>query len=529
MHPVLCGLAANPALPGELVDQLIGLAGVEVAEVLADRADLSRAQAVALALRVPDTAVQLAHKTRLTCADVDPETRPDAALALLDEGAGTPEWARRFATDPVVEHREKLAACPDLPPDVVETLASDADVRVVTELALWAPPETAARLAAHPHAEVRSAVAANERTPPAVLAALITGADLPPARGCLVCDRERIPFRHDPNCPRTDCDLPPNASCDGSHESTLHNMYARALQNPATPAAAAIAFADHPSTLLRRLLAARPGLPPAVYERLARDPAPGVRAELAENAGLDEPLIRALATDRSDDVQRGLAHHPHVPLDVLADLTGATRIGPTLLPRIAAATLSEIRELATSPNPTLRMLVAARRDLPPEIRDTLATDPDAKVLASIAPHPGLCDARLRAMTDRHGARVAAKAAANPDASPALLHDLTRHQPPVRKALREIARHRNATASALLPCLADPRARPLAAAHPALPPPTIVELLADAEDHVAEAAATNPSLPPTVMSHLVSQAHTLAGRGETEDGFPGTGGLPDLAV
>lgn len=48
-----------------------------------------------------------------------------------------------------------------------------------------------------------------------------------------------------------------------------------------------------------------------------------------------------------------------------------------------------------------------------------ATDPDAKIVRSIAAHPGLSEARLRAMVDRHGARVVARVAANPDATPPL--------------------------------------------------------------------------------------------------------------
>jgi hypothetical protein len=148
------------------------------------------------------------------------------------------------------------------------------------------------------------------------------------------------------------------------------------------------------------------------------------------------------------------------------------------------------------------MLLAQRRDLPAEIRDALAADLDAKVVKSIAPHPGLSETQLRAMVDQHGVRVIAKVAANPDATPALLEGLTRRDPPVRKALREIARHRNATAQALLACLADERARPIAASHPALPPQVIAELLTDTDWQVVEAAAANPSLPLAVMSALV---------------------------
>ncbi|WP_406359192.1 hypothetical protein [Streptomyces sp. NBC_00658] len=49
MHPVLCGLAANAALPSLLIDQLIALADDAVDSELASRPDLSHAQVVALA------------------------------------------------------------------------------------------------------------------------------------------------------------------------------------------------------------------------------------------------------------------------------------------------------------------------------------------------------------------------------------------------------------------------------------------------------------------------------------------------
>ncbi|MFF4974765.1 hypothetical protein [Streptomyces sp. NPDC001083] len=502
MDHVLCGLAANPALSAELVDRLISVADDHIAASLAGRADLSRTQAVALAERVEGSAVRLAYEGRLTAVDIDPSVRPDAALALFDQGVGRPEWARLLAADPVRERREKLAACPGLPADVVDRLAADPDVRVVAELASWTVPEMAARLAAHPHAEVRRAVAGNESTPPGILAALLKGEGLPTARHCLVCDREQIPFVHDRQCARLDCDLPAGASCDGSHESTVNAMVKAALRNPATPVEAVVGFVDHPSMLVRWTLAARPDLPRQICARLASDTGPGVRADLAENPALDDDLIRLLARDRDPEVRRRLAHHPRVPLDVLTHVARTARTGAVLLPRIAAASSTEVEELATSPDPVARVLVARRRDLPPDIRDRLADDADAKVVKALAPHPGLTDAQLRAMADRHGVSVLAGVAANPDVSPALLEDLVRHEPAVRKVFREVARHRRATDTALLVCLTDGRARPVAAGHPALPVPVIEELLADADWRVVEAAAANPSLPPAVAADLV---------------------------
>ncbi|MGI5396935.1 hypothetical protein [Streptomyces sp. CA-251251] len=502
MHHVLCGLAANRSLPSELVDRLIEVADADIAVDLAQRADLSRAQAVALASRVEDSAVPLAYAGLLTSDDVDPATRPDVALALLAERAGRVEWTRAFAEDPVVERREKLAACPGLPPDVVRVLATDPDVRVVAELALRTSAETATGLAGHPDAEVRRAVAANEATPPAVLAALLTGEGLPPARLCPVCAREQIPFTHDPHCSRLDCDLPSGASCDGSHESSTHETQRMALGNPATPTEAAVGFADHPSVLLRWALSGRRDLPPEVCARLASDPNPGVRADLAENPAIDDAVVRVLAGDREHEVRRRLAHNPLVPLDVLTGLARATRIGATLLPRIARASADEVEELAASPDPAARLLVAQRRDLSSVVREALAADCDAKVAKSVAPHPGLPEGMLRAMLERHGAQVAARVAANPDATPALLETLARQKPSVRKALRAIAAHRNASVPALLACLADAQARPAAARHAALPPSVAEKLLTDADWRVVEAAAANPSLPRDVMSALI---------------------------
>jgi hypothetical protein len=507
---VLCGLAANEALPPELVGRLIAVADPEIDDALAGRADLGHDQAVDLGARDEHKAIRLAYEGRLTAADVDPRAQPLAALALLDQGSGDPDWARLLARDPDAERRAKLAACPGLPPDVWETLAADPDAEVVAELAWSTTADLAARLAGHPHAEVRRAVAANEATPPHVLAMLISGDGLPPAERCLVCDGHAIPYTHDPHCPDADCDLRSGAVCTGPHESTFHELAEQALRNAATPVGVLVGFADHPSMLLRCGLAARRDLPPQTALRLARDPVPAVRADLAENPAIDDAVIRALAADLGHTVRRSLARNPHVPLDVLSQLAASTRTGAGPLPRIASASPAEIEELSRSSNPAVRMLLAERRDLPAAIRDALADDPDAKVAKSIARHPGLSEVQLRSMVERHGVRVVAKVAANPECPPALLEDLAHRLPPAHKALREIARHPAATAPALLPCLADRQTRWIAAGHPALPPSMIVRLLTDGDWRVAEAAAANPSLPPAVMAEWIPEPPPAGG-------------------
>ncbi|MFE1413146.1 hypothetical protein ACFW6F_20400 [Streptomyces sp. NPDC058746] len=524
MNHLLCGLAANPALPVHLTSRLLDLAleagaradaatGPEPSRDfpdelicgLADRSDLGRAQVRALAAHDEATAVRLAYGGTLTAADIDPAVRPFAAVALLDERRGLPEWAFLLSASPDPFVRRKLACCPALPPDAADALAADPDLEVVTELALWTTdPAVAARLARHPHAEVRSAAACNEAVPPAALAALITGDGLPPAASCLVCDTKDVPFVHDPYCPDVDCELRAGAACDGSHASTVHEIRQRALRNPATPPEAATSHADTPWMLLRWALAERSDLPQEVYALLARDPMPGVRGTVAENPAIGEELIRIFAAEATPPERRALAHHPRIPLDVLVTLARTTKTGPVLLPRIAAATAEELVELAGSAHASVRMLVAERRDLPDGVRDALAADPDAAVVKAIAPHPGLSEGQLRGMLARHGVPVHARVAANPDAPGALLAELARHEPPVRRALRAIAGHPNATSEALVPCLADRRARCEAAAHPALAVPVLLGLLDDADEELARAAAGNPSLPRSVMEDLVGR-------------------------
>lgn len=502
---LLRALAGNPALPPALIDRLIARADDELGSALAMRDDLTPAQVRKLAGRSASARIWLARDGRLDPDDIDPAVHPGVALALLDSGRGRPEWVDLFAEDADVDRRVDLAACPALPLRVRTRLAADPAREVVVELALFTEDRTLlTALAGHPHADVRAGVAVNPSTPPSVLADLVavhwrgTGGPLP--ESCDVCDREPIPFVHDPQCPRLDCDLPVDAACDGTHGSVIHSLLYRAVDNPMTPAGSAAALAGHPSPIVRWTLAGRPDLPAEVADLLAGDPVPHVRAELAGNPALPEGLLRRLADDPYDEVRRRLAQHPRVPIDLLAR---PAKGGPTILPRIAAAGPGEVLDLARSPHPRLRMLVAERRDLPPEIRDRLAADPDAKVLKAIAPHPGLPEHLLRDMVSRHGARVIASVATNPDASAGLLHDLARQVPAVPKALREIARHPEAPAAALELCLADARARPIAAAHPNLPGARVVDLLADTEAGVATAAAANPALPESEMDRLAT--------------------------
>ncbi|MER7755853.1 hypothetical protein [Kitasatospora sp. NPDC097643] len=479
MPSLLLALAGNPALPPALVDRLLTLADVaparardaredragpedhadrtdradtdqdaavaagvgvspeDLADALAERTDLTRAQVRALADRFDSAAIWLAYSGGLRAADVDPVARPLVALALLEEGRGDPAWARLFVPDEpgdTAEVRVRLASCPALPADVADLLAADRIGEVAAELAFHTErTDLLRRLAAHPDPEVRRAVAGNEATPPEVLAALLDDA---------------VEVRQ------------------------------LALGNPATPGEAAARFVGDPELPLRERLATHPGLPDEAYRYLAEDPAPWVRGNLAENPAVGTPLLHRLALDDGHDIRRRIAHHPHVPLDLLSRIATTVRIGPTLLPRIATATPAELADLASSLRPRVRMLVAQHRGLPAPVRDRLAADPDAKVVRSIAPHPGLSPTQLATMVERFGAQVAVGVAANPGAPADLLERLATAQAPAVRALRAIARHPHATPAALAVCLAsaDPRVSEAAAANPALPPAAMVALI-----------------------------------------------------
>ncbi|WP_416967893.1 hypothetical protein [Streptomyces sp. 4F14] len=463
---VMRGLAANPALPGELLERLIERArDDDLAEILAERDDLSRAQADILAAR-------------------------DSA-----------RWARKFADEPFWRHRKRMSRASEVPEEEAARLAGDADVCVVAELAWEASAEVAAGLARHPHADVRIAVARNPRTPVEELTMLVTGVGLPALRWCEVCEREETPYVHPADCPRPDCELSPGAACDGTHQSSLRQILHSVVGNPSTPADAVVGFAGHPDLSVRWRMAERGDMPQEVYARLAGDAYAGVRGAVALNPAIGEAVARVLAGDADVSVRRDLAHNPAVPLDVLVPLAGIAKVGKELLPRIAAASPAEVVELAASADASVRVLVAHRTDLPAVVRDALAVDPDAKVVKAVAPHPGLSEGQLRGMVERHGVRVAARVAVNPDVPWGLLEELALRATPVAKVLRVVAARGDATPTALMACLGEVRARRVAAAHPALPVDVVVGLLGHEDPDVVEAAAANPSLPVDVMLRL----------------------------
>jgi hypothetical protein len=188
-------------------------------------------------------------------------------------------------------------------------------------------------------------------------------------------------------------------------------------ERPDLPPVELFRLTTHENPLVRSALAVRRDLPRQACERLAADPIPGVRRDLAGNPSVPEAVLRSLAADSYQETRRALAHNPAVPLDLLADPAATARVGPTLVPRVATATADELRLLAGSAVPNVRMLVAQREDLPPDVLDRLAADPEPAVAKAIAVIPALTAGQLWAVVHRHGTPVYPRAALNPNCPP----------------------------------------------------------------------------------------------------------------
>ncbi|GAB2868848.1 hypothetical protein [Lentzea nigeriaca] len=333
---------------------------------------------------------------------------------------------------------------------MVELLARDSDFQVVAELVTFhaLPPALADELSRHPSTEVRRALAASPHTPGDVLARL--------------------------------------------------GGFARELSaNPATPAPVAAGLVHHHEA--RYWLASRTDLPRHVYEQLAAEVEPGILAELAANPAVPADLLRQLTGTRA--LRRALLRNPALPLDLLLQVVETARIGPAPVPRVLSASEDELRTLAASATMQARMLVAGRPDLPLELFQRLVADPDPGVAAAVVASPLVTVAQLWELVERHGSRLFPRAASNLLCPPELLHHMALRAGGVEETYRAIARHPEALGETLLLCLEDAQARHLAAGHPRLPVPKIVELLGS--EFTARAAAANPSLPVAVMENLIS--------------------------
>ncbi|MGW6935837.1 hypothetical protein ACWGE0_37680 [Lentzea sp. NPDC054927] len=227
-------MAGDPALPPARFDELAAMEDPRVRMTLSRRDDLS-----------PDQV-----RTLVGTGD------PKVIGPLLSRGRVDPAGLHALAADPSL--RYLLVRAEDLPADLLDSLAHDPNVLIVTALAEYRrlPGDLAAELSRHPDRRVRRGLARNTSLPPQLLAEMSADDDV---------------------------------------------SFALAA-NPATPAEVVARLATHPSFTVRRAAALRTDLPPETYELLAADPERVVRLPVAANPATPERLLRALAADADPGV-----------------------------------------------------------------------------------------------------------------------------------------------------------------------------------------------------------------------------------
>jgi len=458
----LLGLARNPALPADLLAHLLEVADDDLSDALARRADLTTSQAQALFERRGTNVVWPLLGNRLLSGISSDD--PWVGLAALEHPGADPGWIPRIARGENAVARSELATSFPLPPDIARLLAEDAELDVVTSVARCQPslpPDLVDELARHPHAAVRSALAGNEDLSPVVLRSLFDSSP----EACYACAGEP--------------DRQTHRWCDGGHQGAILDIRLALADNPATPPDA-LTEVDPDDFFFAWALAKRADLPHEVYALLACHPVPGARWALASNPAAIHLARRLLADDPSREMKRMVALNPEVPVDLLVELAPQTRVGPTAVPRVLAATEAELRALADSPVAQVRRLAAARPDLPADLARRFVHDPDPGVAKWAAAHPVVTQEQLRFLASRHGHPLFTRIARNPHCPPDLANTIvTDPKAPLK------ARYR-------------------AAEHPGLETKSIVDLLVDPDGKVAEAAAANPSLPVTEMMRLLPE-------------------------
>ena len=161
-----------------------------------------------------------------------------------------------------------------------------------------------------------------------------------------------------------------------------------------------------------------------------------------------------------------------------------------------------LAQLARSPYPRVRRLVAGHPQLTPGLALTLAGGPDTAIRQRLAANRRTPEALLTSLARSPDADLRRRVARNPATSPAALATLvTDADPAVRRAA---ARHRRTPATALAPLANDPSAEVREAlAHNAQCPLAVLEQLgADADKDVRQAVAKSPRLPQALHAALL---------------------------
>ncbi|MEV8517602.1 hypothetical protein [Dactylosporangium sp. NPDC051484] len=241
--------------------------------------------------------------------------------------------------------------------------------------------------------------------------------------------------------------------------------------NPTLPPNVVEILSHHAEAEVRATIAGRADLAAEQVAAFAADLYPAVRVVVATRAGLTGEQVAALAADPDDAVRMAVATHAYVSEEERAVLDGNADLDP-----------DQVLPWARSNNPRLRRRAAQRPDLPPDMVDLLAVDPDAEVRANLAlNHPGAPSELLLNcyLDDQSRTRL-----------------LALPQFP-RTGLSRFADH------------ADPHVRLLVARDPDTDPAVIGHLTTDPHPWVRRVMARCPRLPTDRLTALLDDAELAA--------------------
>lgn len=260
-------------------------------------------------------------------------------------------------------------------------------------------PSLQAAFLQDPHPDVRRALASNPGLPPDAFDTLIAHHD----------EYVRLGLALNPSLP-----LKHRKKLCGDHEGSVRRAAASGGQ-PISGWVALLARADfnannrkHPrrktplswtdelalldsGVWARELLARQPRLGPAIAQKLAADPSPEVRLALARRADLLDDVALALLDPDQPAICKAIAARkalPEILIVALARLP-APEAHALLLRRLSLPAEAQ-RALASRPWAAPALLL--RPDLCPDLFETMASGPQATVVAS---HPAAPDALLR--------------------------------------------------------------------------------------------------------------------------------------
>jgi hypothetical protein len=469
-------MAGNPALLPEHTDVLIALDDPDVQLALARKQRLTIGQTDRLAgYGRRELVLALIQAGNLPAERISSDD-PWALLAGIGRADAPDEWLSLLASWPDPAVRRALGVYATERADIAVLVADDEDCSVAACAAQLyeLPNELAARLAQRDESCVRVALASNLHMPAPTLAALIAGSGRPPMRSC-------------PHWP----DL----------ALAMREVHTRAAGNPSTPPQAVAPFTTEPDPTLALALAGRPDLPDEVYDRLVAMRDQEITVRVATNWAVPADLLRRLYDDDAGRWRQAVLANPRAPLDLLVRHSHAggrpsTDYHPDL---------ETLRALATDADPRVRLVAAASRRIPPDVRAALIDDPDIDVARRAVCDVSVSPEQVRATAARHGLQVFPHLAGHPCCPPDVLLTIATHPNTPIDAIFDVAIHEASPPAALAACLRHPQAAAYVASNPAAPLDMLTELATHPDPEVVLEVARNPSLPRAaghrILQHL----------------------------